>query len=226
MKLDGVLAIRENWARPDEPVLLCAGLTPTAIRYDVAGLDWWGRPERGGLGKVAGGLGNAVFAVANAATGGAGPEDGGPDAPAVVLWGSQPDSIATRGCRVTSAQSWLVLTPHRLACVAVPERQAEPEPEKSLFDRVTGIAKSARDMFTGPLHLPGHPVETEEITTVTEVPREHVSGAALAERKLPRGTAQRQVHVLRLSFVDGSGVDVVAPRGPEHAQRLLSLVTG
>ncbi|MFI9811304.1 hypothetical protein [Saccharothrix variisporea] len=226
MKLDGVLAIRESWAGPDEPVLLCAGVDPSSVRYDVAGLDWWGRPERGGLGKVAGGLGNAVFAVANAATGGSGPEDGGPDAPAVVLWGPQPDTIATRGCRVTSARSWLVLTPRRLGCVAVAERPAEPEPEKSLFDRVSGIAKSARDMFTGPLYPAGHPVETEEIIAVSEVPRDHVSGVALADRRLPRGSAQRQVHVLRLSFVDGSGVDVVAARGVDHAQRLMSLVQG
>ncbi|MEU5693287.1 hypothetical protein [Actinosynnema sp. NPDC020468] len=226
MKLGGVLAIRESWARPDEPVLLCVGVSPSAIRFDVTGLDWWGRPERGALGKVAGGLGNAVFSVANAATGGSGPEDGGPDAPTAVVWGPRPDTLATRTCRVGTGQSWLVLTSHRLGCVTVVQPPPDPEPEKSLLDRVTGFAKGARDIFTATSYPPHRPVETEEVVTVAEVPREHIAGVALAERKLPRGVQPRQAHVLRLSLVDGSGLDVVAVRGPEHAHRLLTLVTG
>ncbi|GAA3845177.1 hypothetical protein GCM10022243_09360 [Saccharothrix violaceirubra] len=222
VKLDGVLALRESWARPDEPILLCVGITPATVRYDAAGLDWWGKPARGALGTVAGGPGTAVFAAADAASGGAGPGDGGADAPAVVVWGRGPETLASRACRA-SARSWLVLTPHRLACVAAPAGPSVPEPEKKLFDRVAGFAKSP---LSDPLFPPHDHVETVPITTVAEMSRERISRVALAERALPRGTRPRDVAVLRLSLVDGSGVDVVAAGGPEQARRLLSLVAG
>lgn len=227
MKLDGVLAIRQSWCQPGEPILLCVGAGIGDIRFDLAGMDWWGRPERGVLGKVAGALGNAAAGVADAAFAGSGPEDNGADAPKIVAWGPQPDGIATRLCRAAPPLSWLVLTPRRLACVTVVEEPEEPEPEKSLLDRVSGFAKSAREVFSVKSPYPPHqPVDTAGITTVTEVPREHIGAASLTERKLPRQYQVRDAHALRMSFVDGSGVDVLTVGGPENAQRLLAMANG
>jgi hypothetical protein len=84
VKLDGVLAIRQSWCAPGEPILLCAAAGD--IRFDVAGVDWWGKPERATLGKFAGAFGNAAAGLADAAFAGAGPEDGGADAPKLVVW--------------------------------------------------------------------------------------------------------------------------------------------
>lgn len=225
MKLDGVLAIRQSWCQPGEPILLCVGADAGSTRFDLAGLDWQGRPERGGLGKVAGAFGNAAAGVVDAAFAGSGPEDGGADTPHVVAWGPRPDGIATRLCR-PSARSWLVLTPRRLAQVSLVEEPAEPEPEKSLLDRVSGFAKSARDVFGGKSPYPPHqPVATAEVTTVAEVPREQIGAVSLSERKLPRQYQVRDVHALRVSFVDGSGLDVLTS-APENAQRLLAMANG
>lgn len=223
MKLDGVLAIRQSWCQPGEPILLCADVS--SIRFGLAGLDWQGRPERGGLGKVAGAFGNAAAGVVDAAFAGSGPEDGGADTPHVVAWGPRPDGIATRLC-CASALSWLVLTPHRLARVSLVEEPAEPEPEKSLLGRVSGFAKSARDVFAGKSPYPPHqPVATAEVISVAEVPREQIGAVSLAERKLPGQYQVRDVHALRVSFVDGSGIDVLTLT-PENAQRLLAMANG
>ncbi|HEX7307896.1 hypothetical protein [Lentzea sp.] len=226
MKLDGVLAIRESWCLPGEPVLLCAGTTASSTRYDLTGLDWQGRPERGALGKVAGAFGNAAAGVVDAAFAGSGPEDGGADAPHVVVWGPQAAGIATRLCQPVPGVSWLVLTPRRLAQVTLVEEPAEPEQERGFLDRVSGFAKSARDVFSGKSAYPPHvPVATAEVTTVAEVPREHIGAVSLAERKLPRQYQARDVHALRVSFVDGTGIDVLTS-SPENAHRLLAMANG
>jgi hypothetical protein len=228
VKLDGVLAIRRSWCLPGEPVLLCAASGGAATRYDVAGLDWWGKPERGAVGKVAGALGSAAFGVVDAAFAGSGPEDNGADAPNVVAWGPSPDTIATRLCLPSPARTWLVLTPHRLAYVTVVEDEPDPrsEPDKSLLDKVSGFARAARDAFgsTSP-HPPHQPIATTDMTTVAEIPRQHVTGIAVAERKLPRQYQTRQSHVLRVSMVDGSGLDVLTA-GQEGAQRLHAMTNG
>jgi hypothetical protein len=226
VKLDGVLAIRQSWCRPGEPILLCVGTDVSSTRFDLAGLDWQGRPERGALGKVAGAFGNAAAGVVDAAFAGSGPEDGGADVPHVVAWGPHAAGIATRLCRPVSAVSWLVLTPRRLAQVTLVEEPAEPEPEKGLFNRVSGFAKSAREVFGGKSPYPPHqPVATAEVTAVAEVPREHIAAVSLAERKLPRQYQVRDVHALRVSFVDGSGIDVLTS-APDNAHRLLAMANG
>ncbi|PSL44600.1 hypothetical protein B0I31_12824 [Saccharothrix carnea] len=224
MKLDGVLAIREHWAAPDEPVLLCAGAAGASTRFDVPGLDWSGSPAAGFAGKalrgVAGFAGNVVSAVAD-------DDLGARELPGVVVFGGSPEALAP-GAALASRQAavaWLVLTPHRLAWVAAVPEPVEPEPEKSLFDRVGDLARGARDAFAGKSPYPPHePVPTVAITTVAELPRPRITGAALAERKLPRGSVPGSATVLRVSLVDGSGVDVLAKGRPEAAQRLLALV--
>lgn len=226
MRLDGVLAIRQSWCQRGEPILLCSGTGGSDIRFDVAGLDWWGEPDRGALGKAAGTMGNAVFGVLNAASGGSGPEDGGPDVPKIVAWGPQPAGVAVQLFQFAPPRSWLVLTPQRLACVTVVEEQAEPEPGKSVLGRVSGFARAARDVFasTSP-HPPHQPVLTVEMTTFAELPREHITAVTLAERKLPRQYQHRDSHALRVSLVDGSGIDVLVS-GQDQAQRLFAMATG
>ncbi|MEU3648778.1 hypothetical protein AB0E59_35765 [Lentzea sp. NPDC034063] len=226
MKLDGVLAIRQSWCRPGEPILLCVGVDPSSTRFALAGLDWQGRPERGALGKVAGAFGNAAAGVVDAAFAGSGPEDGGADAPHVVAWGPHAAGIATRLCQPVSAISWLVLTPYRLAQVTLVEEPAAPEEERSLLDRVSGFAKSARDVFGGKSPYPPHqPIVTSGITTVAEAAREHIGSVSIAERKLPRQYQVRDVHALRVSLVDGSGIDVLTSSAG-NAHRLLAMANG
>jgi hypothetical protein len=225
VKLDGVLAIRQSWCRPGEPILVCTPSGGVATRYDIAGADWRGRPERGALGRMAGALGNAAAGVLDAATADGGPEDNGADAPHVVAWGPGLDRLAATTCRPAPARTWLVLTPQRLACVTVVEEKAEPEPEKSVLDRVSGFAKAAREAFSGAgPYLPHEPVPTVEMTTFAEVPREQIAAVTLSERKLPRQYQHRDSHALRVSFVDGSGVDVLV--GQDRAQRLFAMATG
>ncbi|GLY50621.1 hypothetical protein [Lentzea sp. NBRC 102530] len=226
MKLDGVLAIRQSWCQAGEPILLCVGTDVASTRFDLRGLDWQGRPERGGLGKVTGAFGNAAAGVFDAAFAGSGPEDGGADVPHVVAWGPHPTSATAQLCRPVAGVSWLVLTPGRLARVALVGEPAAPEPEKSLLDRVSGFAKSAKEAFSTRSPYPPHqPIETADVTTVAEVARGQIAAVALAERKLPKQYQIRDVHAVRVSFVDGSGVDVLTP-APDNARRLLAMANG
>ena len=224
MKLDGVLAIREHWAAPDEPVLLCAGAGGAAMRFDVSGLEWSGDPAAGIVGKalwgVAGFAGNVASAVADENL-------GARELPGLVVFGPSPDALApaaASACR-QALVAWLVLTPRRLAWVAAVPEAAEPEPEKSLFDKVGDFTRGARDALAGKSPYPPHePVPTVEVATIAELPRPRISGVALAERRMPRGSVPGSAPVLRVSLVDGSGVDVLAHGRPEIAQRLLALV--
>ncbi|MGI5500018.1 hypothetical protein [Lentzea sp. CA-135723] len=226
MKLDGVLALRQSWCQAGEPILLCVGTDVASTRFDLKGLDWQGRPERSGLGRVAGAFGNAAAGVLDAALAGSGPEDGGADVPHVVAWGPHAGTT-TQLCQPVAGVSWLVLTPGRLARVALVEEPAEPEPEdKSLLGRVSSFAKSAKEVFSTKSPYPPHqPIETADVTTVAEVTRDRIASVGLAERKLPKQYQIRDVHVLRVSFVDGSGLDVVTS-SPENARRLLAMANG
>jgi hypothetical protein len=226
VKLDGVPALRQLWCAPDEPILLCAPVGSTGSCFDVRGLDWWGKPERGLDGKVLRALGTAATAV----TAG-GPRDQGQSPPKVVVFGPRQDTVAAgAGLAVRDFTfAWWVLTPRRMAWVRTePEPQvAEAGTEKSLLDQVWGFAKNARDALAGRSPYPAHvPIETAGVVPVVEVPRERIAGVTVAERKLPYDYTPGAVHVLRVSLVDGSGVDVVAGHEPGHAQRLLALVNG
>ncbi|MDU0294948.1 hypothetical protein [Saccharothrix longispora] len=229
MKLDGVLAIREHWAAPDEPVLLCAGVAGASTRFDVPGLDWSGDPAAGFAGKALRGVAGFAANVASVVS----DEDlGARELPGVVVFGASPAALApvTALAARQAPVAWLVLTPHRLAWVAAVPVPTVPEPTgaepgKSLFARVGDLARGARDAFAGKSPYPaGEPVPTAEVTTLVELPRPRIAGVVLAERGLPRGSVPRTVTALRLSLVDGSGVDVLAKGGPEAARRLLALV--
>ncbi|MCE6999089.1 hypothetical protein LZG04_30430 [Saccharothrix sp. S26] len=226
MKLDGALALRQSWCAPDEPILLCAPVGTTNTGFDVDGLDWWGEPRRGIGGKALRALGTAAAAV----TAG-GPRDQAQSPPKAVVFGPGPDAIAVAPGLAVRERSfaWWVLTPRRMAWVRTdPEPPAgEAQPDKSVLDQVLGFAKSARDAFAGKDRFPAHvPVETADVVPVVEVPRKRITGVAVAQRKLPYDYTPGTVHVLRVSLVDGSGVDVVGGHEPAHAHRLLALVNG
>ncbi|WP_158853857.1 hypothetical protein [Saccharothrix deserti] len=228
MKLDGALALRQSWCAPDEPILLCAFVGSTSSHFDVSGLDWWGKPERGLGGKALRALGTATAVVASG-----GPRDRNElaSSPSAVVFGPSPDTVAVEaGLAVRDFTfAWWVLTPRRMAWVRTePESVVTgPDPEKSLLDQVRGFAKNARDALAGKSPHPPHvPIETAGVVPVVEVPRDRIAGVAGAERKLPHDYADGRVHVLRVSLVDGSGIDVVAGHEPAHAQRLLALVNG
>ncbi|MBY8850632.1 hypothetical protein K7G98_20375 [Saccharothrix sp. MB29] len=178
MKLDGVLAIREHWAAPDEPVLLCAGVAGASTRFDVPGLDWSGDPAAGFAGKALRGVAGFAANVASVVS----DEDlGARELPGVVVFGASPAALApvTALAARQAPVAWLVLTPHRLAWVAAVPVPTVPEPTgaepgKSLFARVGDLARGARDAFAGKSPYPaGEPVPTAEVTTLVELPRPH-----------------------------------------------------
>ncbi|WP_033438951.1 hypothetical protein [Saccharothrix sp. NRRL B-16314] len=226
MKLDGVPALRQSWCAPDEPVLLCAPVGSTGSCFDVNGLDWWGAPERGLGGKALRALGTAA-----AAASAGGPRDQGQAPPKAVVFGPGTGTMAVgAGLAVRDLTfAWWVLTPRRMAWVRTEPEPASPdaEPDKSLLDQVWGFAKSARDALAGKDPYPAHvPIETADVESVAEVPRERIAGVAVAARKLPYDYTTGNVHVLRVSLVDGSGIDIVAGSDAVRAQRLLALVNG
>jgi len=217
-KLDGVLALRTSWCQPDEDVLVCASSGRVGLGFDVAGLDWFGKPERGLGGKALRALGTATAAVAAG-----GPRDQGQSAPSLVVFGS---GTAFADLPDTTAL-WCVLTPRRLAWVRVVEDEPEPEAEGSFFAQVKGFAKNARDSLAGRSPYPAHrPIETVDLAPVAEAPRGMIASVTTAERKLPYDYSTRTVHVLRVALADGSGVEFVAGHEPEHARRLLDMANG
>lgn len=217
-KLDGVLALRTSWCRPDEDVLLCAPSSRAGIGFDVAGLDWWGRPERGLGGRALRALGTATAAVAAG-----GPRDQGQSPPSLVVFGSAPAFADLPD----TAALWCVLTPRRLGWVRTVEEPTEPEADVSFLTQVRGFAKNARDSLAGRSPYPAHrPIETVDVAPVAEVPRGVIASVTTAERTLPYDCATRTVHVLRVALADGSGVEFVGGPAPEHARRLLDMATG
>jgi hypothetical protein len=217
-KLDGVLALRTSWCQPDEDVLLCASSSRAGIGFDVAGLDWFGRPDRGPGGKALRALGTATAAVAAG-----GPREQGQSAPSLVVFGSAPAFADLPD----TASLWCVLTPRRLAWVRTVEEPPEPEAEGSFFAQVKGFAKNARDSLAGRSPYPAHrPIETVDVVPVVEAPRGMIASVVTAERKLPYDYSTRTVHVLRVALADGSGVEFVGGHEPEHARRLLDMANG
>lgn len=194
--LGGILAIRRSWCLPDEDVLLCA--ESWSIGFDVAGLDWCGRPDGQALTR-----------------------------PQVVVFGPDADAEAPAACADLGgpAPVWCVLTPLRLAWVREVEDRSEPD--GSFLGQVRGFARSTRESFAGKGEHPAHrPVETIDVWSAAEVPSARITSVTTAERTLPRDCVPRDVHVLRVALADGSGVDVVAGQQVEHARRLLDLATG
>ena len=217
---------------PGEPLLWAA--YGRVINFDVRGLTPDGRPAKGLLRKL--GSGAAGFAgdfVSEALGGGDDSGSDRPPAPQVVAFGDRAGVLAhefLRGIPVQAAirRLW-VLTPRRLLVLDEPVPEAEPEAEKSLLGKAIGfgreVAQFGRDVAeiltdrtkTYGDNREGEPIALREFRPAAELARDRIARAEIAERD--------RKPVLRMSLVDGSGLDFRFD-ADEHFDWLLARTNG
>lgn len=233
------LVSRLRVCRPGEQLLWATARS--AFYLDVEGLDEVGKPRKSLLGRGARAVGKGVgeFALEFAGSLVFGPSDSGSEGDskpvadhlvfgpgAGCLAHQAVPAIGTPGQRQGTV--W-TLTPQRLVVSRVVVPQAEPEPEKSFLGKTMSFGKSVVDfgvdvakIVAGSYHdhgpnKSGEPAVVPEMTSVHEFPRAGIAGVTPFERG--------GKPCLRVSFVDGSGVDFVFPR-PEFVHRAVELTNG
>ncbi|GAA2345394.1 hypothetical protein GCM10009854_22790 [Saccharopolyspora halophila] len=231
-----VLALRQQWCRPGEPILWCERTT-LGVEFDVEGLDRSGEPQRsrgartafGAVGKAAG----TVLGVAEAVAG----SDGGSeliDPPVGVVFGPGPDCSAAHALsRVPEnerAGCW-VLTPDRLGWASIREEAAEPEESQGLLGGAMrfgrGAAKFARDLATQqPDHEPGVAVPVPRASPQLEIARSEIVEISAHQRKFGNGYKWHKPWYLRVRLSDGSGFDLGRSEDESRAQRAVAMARG
>jgi len=202
--------------RPGEPVLWAA--YARAHYYDIPGLDEKGQPKKNLLARgVSGVLGGLLDAAAGS--------DEGPDRPPppdVVVFGSTPDCLAQRYLPPgpPRRQLW-TLTPRRLA---LHNETVAPEPGGSFLTKAARLGRDLAKIVTDNRQRFGANVEGEPISPimtepVRDIPRSEITGLAPAQRG--------KVPVLRLSLIDGSGLDfLVTMTDREEVEYAAALANG
>lgn len=198
--------------RPGERLLWAAyGRT---LNYDVRGLDPWGAPKKSALGKLGSGAANFAGGVVDAMVGSNGGDGSNPLPPQVIVRGEQGGlaHAAVRELPTSGSPSRLwVLTGERLLVL---KQYLPPEPEKagkSFMSKAIGFGKGVvktgkeiTEIFTkmtyGGQNPEGVPIATHEMVPCAEISREKIAGFAVTERG-------KKVPCLRMSLVDGSGMD-------------------
>jgi hypothetical protein len=187
------------------------------LNYDVRGLDPWGVPKKSVLGKLGSGAANFAGDMVGAALGGG--DDSGasnPPSPQVIVFGEQ-GGLAHAAVRELSTSGSLsrlwALTSARLLVLEkfVPPPESEKPSEKSFMSKAIGFGKGvvktgkeiAAIMTTKTYgdNAEGVPIATHRMVVAAELPRERIGGFTVAEQ----GKNRRPC--LRVSFVDGSGMD-------------------
>lgn len=238
---------RRDLCRPDEQLLWAAG--GRVFYYEVEGLDPLGAPARGALRRGLGGVGKFAgdvvgSAVSEAVFGNVDQSSDKPPSPDVLAFGPRPGCLAHRYLSrlepVGGTGRLWALTSHRLIVSALRPEPEQPqpaaEPEKaSLLGKATrfgvGLARFGKDiaqivadnrMRYGD-HTEGVPVTAPALVAEGEVPRAEIAGFAIAERR----AKVRSASCLRMSLVDGSGLDFLFDRGNrETCERVLALTHG
>ncbi|CAL9406953.1 hypothetical protein SUDANB95_01571 [Actinosynnema sp. ALI-1.44] len=233
------LVSRLRVCRPGEQLLWATARS--AFYLDVEGLDEVGEPRGSLLGRGARALGRGVggFAVEFVGSVVFGPSEGDSgnnNKPVAdhVVFGPGPGCLAHRAVPAigTPGQrhgSVWTLTAQRLVVSRVVAPKTGPEPEKSLLGKTMSFGKSVVDfgvdvakIVAGSYHdygpnTSGEPVVVPEMAVVHEFPRGQIGGVGPSERK--------GKPCLRVSFVDGSGVDFVFAQ-PEFVRRAVELTGG
>ncbi|MGW5647152.1 hypothetical protein ACWEV3_41210 [Saccharopolyspora sp. NPDC003752] len=237
-----VLAARQQWCRPGEPILWCLRSQHSYL-FDVEGLDEKGKPKKGwgaraalGIGDAAGGVLGGVF---DAVTGG----DTDSDLktwPAGVVFGPAPDCMAVAELSRIPAEAvhgFWVLTSHRLSWLTfqeVVEEAAEAEESKGVLGGALkfgkGAMKFARDVrdivASKPEYEPGVAVPVPAASAHLEIQRPAIADVSAYQRKLGRGYTSNKAWYLRVQFTDGSGIEISPSRDEKPAQRLAAMSHG
>lgn len=197
------------------------------VNFDVRGLTPEGRPAKGLLRKLGSGAAGIAGDFVTEALGGG--DDSGPDrppAPQVVAFGDRAGVLAHEFLREIPVQAAIrrlwVLTPRRLLVLDEPVPAPEPSPEKSFLGKAIGFGRDVATIFTDRTktyggNREGEPIALREFGPVAELPRDRIAGVAVAERD--------RKPVLRMSLVDGSGLDFRFD-AEEHFDWLLARTNG
>jgi hypothetical protein len=199
--------------RPNERLLWAT--YGTRLRYDVRGLDDHGNPDRSVLSKIGSGAAGAVLEVISPT------EDyDRPDPPHLVVFGDRmPDFLRGLPTRPGSGLRVWALTDQRFVVLdevlrVAPPKPA-PDPDRSLFAKAVGFGKAvvevSKDLAqafadgtrTYGRNRAGEPVAILETQVSAELARPGIAGFAVAKH----GSLLRGRPCLRMSLVDGSGVD-------------------
>jgi hypothetical protein len=204
------------------------------VGFDVRGLTPQGEPAKGLLRRVGSGAAGFAGDVLSEALGGG--DDSGPDRPPppqVIAFGDRAGVLAHEFLRAVPVSApirrlW-VLTAQRLVVLDEPVPVVEPEPEKSLLGKAVGfgrgVAKFGKDVAeiltdrtkTYGDNREGEPIAPREFVPVAELPAARIARVDVAQRG--------RKPVLRMSLVDGSGVDFRFDAG-EHFDWLLARTNG
>jgi hypothetical protein len=214
----GAATYARRHVRPGERLLWAThGRT---LNYDVRGLTPLGKPKPGVLAKVGGGVLDAVLDGDDGS-------DARPD-PHVVAFGRHvPEFLTGMTAEYPFTRVW-ALTTDRL--VVLEEVRPAPEPGAgagggSFLSRAVRFGKDVADVFadrtkTYGRHKEGQPVPVHDTAVRAEVHRPAIAGFEVARRD--------RRPCLRMSLVDGTGVDFRLDRWQEPAvfDRMLALTNG
>ncbi|CCH31858.1 hypothetical protein ABZ816_25970 [Actinosynnema sp. NPDC047251] len=233
------LIARLRVCRPGEQLLWA--VNRTAFYLDVEGLDAVGNPSKSLLGRgvraVGRGVGGFTLDVVGAALLGGDDVTGldKPPPPDHLLFGPGPGCLAHQAVpSIPFAPGkrgvvlW-VLTAQRLVVARTWDPEPAAEPRKSLLGKAVSFGKGVVDfgvdaarIIAGSHHdhgrnTSGQPVPLPEVTVLHEFPRARIASITpFARESRP---------CLRVSFVDGSGVDFLFP-DEGSARRALDLTNG
>ncbi|MBB5152749.1 hypothetical protein [Saccharopolyspora phatthalungensis] len=238
-----VLAARQQWCRPGEPILWCIRSHRNYL-FDVEGLDEKGKPKKGWGTRAALGAGDAVGGVLggvfDAVTGGDTDSDL-KDSPPSVLFGPGPNCMAVaKLSRLPTGEDracW-VLTSHRLGLLtfhdAAEPEAGEAEESAGLLGGALkfgkGAMKFARDVrdivASKPEYEPGVAVPVPQASAHLEIQRPAIADIGAHQRKLGRGYQTGKPWYLRVQFTDGSGIELSPSPKEKPLQRLVAMSHG
>ncbi|GHF59197.1 hypothetical protein FHX82_000421 [Amycolatopsis bartoniae] len=194
---------------PDEQ-LLWAAYNRFAYYYDVDGLDPLGERKKNAVLRGLRAVGGVAGDFASEMLGETDSSSNTPPPAGVFIVGARKEGLATDvlaalGEPGKNLECLWALTARRLVLFG---RPPTPEPVslgKTLFGVGKGLARAVtgNSRKTYGAHTEGQPVVIEQREVVAEVPRARIAGVAPAQR--------RRKPCLRLSFVDGSGLELLLP---------------
>jgi hypothetical protein len=200
---------------PDEQ-LLWAAFGPE-FAYDIEGLDALGEPQHIPLTQGLETMGRSGPAIPPELTGPAdesGPPSRGPD---VVVFGDGPGCHAHNGVRHldprggTRSRTWALTSTRLLVLDTRPtRRQHAGDSPTSFLRRTLGLGKELVDIVTDRTkrygeHVEGVPVAAKPMAVYGTFAKSTITEIAVARRR----TQWRTRPCLRVSFVDGSGLDLL-----------------
>lgn len=230
-----VLSLREHWCRSDERILwVCPGKLP--FGYDVKGVGKLGGPvhfdatrqwhPKSFANKAANEIGDFALTLL---TGGEEIVNTEPSPPNVFVMGRGADCIANRFIEHALSQAteglW-VLTSHRFAWVGKPPEEPAQPTGGSLFGRVASAVRDIAGVPSDDNDVPeDSPYSPGTIGPHAELTAHEIAGFESVSRKV-RGANPNKPRYLRISFRDGSALDVNGTGREEKINRMIEMSHG